>query len=540
MEQKKDIGNDENLNTVNIKKGKFDLVFDINKISDKEKFKLESEQPLEIKKYDKTLTTDTSKETHTSNVENTTDNKTIKKAVAKTPEQKAKTVKSIMQVINVSLFAGAFVCIVGGMIFLERPTVSESENRNLAKFPTFSLSSLMDGSYTSDITTWFDDTVPFRDTFKDISAKFRSILGVDYSGIIVVNVSGNGVGNQDNSIVTTTQTEMTIGTSTPIETISPIETTTVSETTIPSDLIDMEENLEDDNGGLGELSNNIMIYQKRAIPIYYGNFDCGVEYAQYVNNYKSDLGDDVNVYSMVCPTSMSFYWPEQSDVSHGSEEDNIDNINEHLEGVTPINLIPILSQHTDEHIYSRTDHHWQPLGAYYSAEEFCKVAEVPFANLSTYTKHTIENYVGTLYGYSGSIIIKDNPEDFIYYEPSNEYSTEYFDIDNTPQGEGKLLVEATGSSAYLTFMGGDEKITHVTTDTKNGRNLVIIKDSYGNALVPFLTSSFENIYVIDMRHFELNAIDYIKDVNATDVLFAMNTFSATGSNYKKLETIRTQ
>ena len=89
-------------------------------------------------------------------------------------------------------------------------------------------------------------------------------------------------------------------------------------------------------------------------------------------------------------------------------------------------------------------------------------------------------------------------------------------------------------------MGGDEKITHVTTDVKNGRNLVIIKDSYGNALVPFLTSSFENIYVIDMRYFELNAIDYIKDVNATDVLFAMNTFSATGSNYKELETIRTQ
>lgn len=548
MEQKKNSTDLENLNTINVKKGKFDLVFDVNKISDKKRFDLETKELPKVEKSDNTSTNEVSKiESVQTDISSTKDSKKDVKRVKVTPEQKAQRVKNVMQFINVSLYTGVFVCIVGGMIFLQRPTVSESENRNLAKFPSFSTNSLMDGSYTADITNWFDDTVPFRDTFKDISAKFRSVLGLNYDGIVVINVNGNGVANKDttNTTVTTSQTTVTstpsvttIGTSSVTETTTPAVTTAT--TTVPDDLIEMEEDLEDDNGGLGELSNNIMIYQKRAIPIYYGNFDCGIEYAEYVNKYKSDLGDNVNVYSMVCPTSMSFYWPKQSDVSHGSEEDNIANIDEHLKDVTPIDLIPVLSKHTEEHIYSRTDHHWQPLGAYYSAQEFCKVADVPFADLSTYTKHTIENYVGTLYGYSGSIIIKENPEDFVFYAPNNEYSTEYFDIDNTPQGKGELLVEATGSSAYLTFMGGDEKITHVTTDVKNGRNLVIIKDSYGNALVPFLTSSFENIYVIDMRHFELNAIDYIKDVNATDVLFAMNTFSATGSNYKKLEVIRTQ
>lgn len=548
MEQKKNSTDLENLNTINVKKGKFDLVFDVNKISDKKRFDLETKELPKVEKSDNTSTNEVSKiESVQTDISSTKDSKKDVKRVKVTPEQKAQRVKNVMQFINVSLYTGVFVCIVGGMIFLQRPTVSESENRNLAKFPSFSTNSLMDGSYTADITNWFDDTVPFRDTFKDISAKFRSVLGLNYDGIVVINVNGNGVANKDttNTTVTTSQTTVTstpsvttIGTSSVTETTTP--TVTTATTTVPDDLIEMEEDLEDDNGGLGELSNNIMIYQKRAIPIYYGNFDCGIEYAEYVNKYKSDLGDNVNVYSMVCPTSMSFYWPKQSDVSHGSEEDNIANIDEHLKDVTPIDLIPVLSKHTEEHIYSRTDHHWQPLGAYYSAQEFCKVADVPFADLSTYTKHTIENYVGTLYGYSGSIIIKENPEDFVFYAPNNEYSTEYFDIDNTPQGKGELLVEATGSSAYLTFMGGDEKITHVTTDVKNGRNLVIIKDSYGNALVPFLTSSFENIYVIDMRHFELNAIDYIKDVNATDVLFAMNTFSATGSNYKKLEVIRTQ
>ena len=68
----------------------------------------------------------------------------------------------------------------------------------------------------------------------------------------------------------------------------------------------------------------------------------------------------------------------------------------------------------------------------------------------------------------------------------------------------------------------------------------MFKDSYGNAVVPNLTGSFENIYVCDMRYFDLNSIEFIKDVGATDVLFAMNTFSATGGNYTNLENLMNQ
>ena len=65
-------------------------------------------------------------------------------------------------------------------------------------------------------------------------------------------------------------------------------------------------------------------------------------------------------------------------------------------------------------------------------------------------------------------------------------------------------------------------------------------DSYGNALTPYFMDSFEDIYVIDMRYFKPNAISFMKEHNVTDVLFAMNTFSATGPNAKKIEQIRTQ
>jgi hypothetical protein len=50
----------------------------------------------------------------------------------------------------------------------------------------------------------------------------------------------------------------------------------------------------------------------------------------------------------------------------------------------------------------------------------------------------------------------------------------------------------------------------------------VFKDSFGNALIPFLTGSFEEIYVIDIRFFPYNAIDYLTERGVTDVLFANN------------------
>ena len=59
---------------------------------------------------------------------------------------------------------------------------------------------------------------------------------------------------------------------------------------------------------------------------------------------------------------------------------------------------------------------------------------------------------------------------------------------------------------------------------------MIFKDSYGNALLPMLTGSFENIYLCDIRYFDLNAVEFIKNVQATDLLFTMCSFSAAGGN----------
>ena len=74
--------------------------------------------------------------------------------------------------------------------------------------------------------------------------------------------------------------------------------------------------------------------------------------------------------------------------------------------------------------------------------------------------------------------------------------------------------------AYCTFMGGDSKIVKVETNAGTGRKLVILKDSFGNALPPFLFASFDEIHVVDMRYFTHNMVEYVNENGITDILFA--------------------
>ena len=49
-------------------------------------------------------------------------------------------------------------------------------------------------------------------------------------------------------------------------------------------------------------------------------------------------------------------------------------------------MFTALLYHKNEDIYTRTDHHWSQLGAYYASQEFARLADVPFTDLSEYEK----------------------------------------------------------------------------------------------------------------------------------------------------------
>ncbi len=297
------------------------------------------------------------------------------------------------------------------------------------------------------------------------------------------------------------------------------------------------------NNQAGEVSGSILVLDGgRGIMLYGIGYDPGRNYAATVNKYKEELGANVNVFSMVIPTQVTFYLPEEYSDLSDKELPHIEDINEHLNGIIPIDAFAALKDHVGEEIYYRTDHHWTQLGAYYAAKSFAETALVPFDDLSAYEKHEKGGYIGSLYGSSNEHPeIKNNPETFFWYIPKREVTTTYYDTNCENGYEGNYFFEPDdfGSTAEwnLTYMAGDGHIVHVNTGLNTGRRLMILKDSYADSFAPCLFGSFDDIWIVDMRYCDTSAVQLAKDKGITDLLFCSCTFSATADNQYRLEEI---
>ena len=283
----------------------------------------------------------------------------------------------------------------------------------------------------------------------------------------------------------------------------------------------------------------------RAIEPYRGNPDNGNGYAGVINRYKQTF-PHVNVYCMVIPNAVAFYCPDSVQSWTFAERPAINDILSRLSAdVHAVDIYDTLQAHASEPIYSRTDHHWAPLGAYYAARHFAQVGGLDFKDLTAYEPRTIRNYVGSMYTFSRDKAVKDAPEDFVYYVPrDSDFTATHVTYKRQSKKVGRRRwkrfltasepepfsffrpYEDGDGNAYCTFMGGDTNTTSVTTAIRNNRRLLILKDSYGNALPSYLFSSFEEIHVVDCRYFLQNMVDFVNSHAITDILFANNLIHA--------------
>ena len=421
----------------------------------------------------------------------------------------------MMNRLYIFIMALAIASVAFVFAFFPRSVYSPLEKRDLAAFPLFSLDKLRSGQFTAEVSAWFSDSEPFRDKLMAASMRLKSMerISIADEQITFHASAGSNTGKED-----------------------------VDDNTIKGD--GQVKAYNNDNDGTAKIANaGILIVgngpKVRALMVFGGSSRGGVAYANVANEYKKTFGPSVNVYCMVIPTAIEYYCPERAQKATQRQWPTINNIHSHLApDVMAVDVYTSLGQHANEDIYLRTDHHWAPLGAFYAASEFARVAKVPFRQLDSYTRKVVGGFVGSMYGYSQDIAIKNAPEDFVYYVPNSvKYTVTYtnytIDEDYHVTGIGKpyrgpfFYHYRNGSGgAYRTFMGSDAKITRVKTSTDNHRRVLILKDRFRNALPGYLFYSFEEVHVVDTRYFTKNMVDYVNDNNITDILFANNIFNA--------------
>ncbi len=241
-----------------------------------------------------------------------------------------------------------------------------------------------------------------------------------------------------------------------------------------------------------------------------------------------EANPDLKMYFLLAPNAANILSDKLPvAVSTASQNKYMDDFFETVEslGITPIDVRDTFKEaKKDTQLYYRTDHHWTTDGAYLAFGQVDSVMELK--NKVTYTDYAVKNdFRGTLASKSGFVNGMDDAikiylpaEDsegyensVIYYSDTKEKTTQFYQVDSLDTKD-----------AYTVFGGSNHPMYTVRTPLDTDRHLLLIKDSYANSMVPFLSQCFSEIVVVDPRYFYDNIQDIISSESITDVLFLYN------------------
>jgi len=276
-------------------------------------------------------------------------------------------------------------------------------------------------------------------------------------------------------------------------------------------------------GTEGYMSSGILIYNNKGFEMFYGSDSMATAYAETLNDCASQLSG-TKVYSMVIPNHSEFGVPERvrNYYEEASQRENTMAVNNTLSAsITAVDIYDALNLHNNEDIYFDTDTHWAPLGAFYAYEKFCEAAGVTPTTLDSFTK-TSSDFTGYLAYVTSEDVLNNNPDTLDLYDPKYNYTCE-ISHDGQYFEETDSLNSHDESLGYAMYLHGDMGCVRITNhDLSTGRKLLVVKDSYGNAMGPFLGASFDEVHVMDFRYFEGDLPTYCTEHGITDVLFAVN------------------
>jgi hypothetical protein len=446
---------------------------------------------------------------------------------------------------RLSFYSILFILIISllGIINLlnfDKPSVSELENRALKERPALSLENLLSGQYFRDFEEYYSDTFIMRDNFvranRDINDAM-SFLGPDVKIIASYedlqtkqnnneekdnnnkNTVNDSKGNPDNKKDPDNK-ESSGNLIEPSNPNIPGTKETPSLTPEPED----ELITDFDQQSLGFW----MVVDGKVVQLFKFNKEGCEYYSHVLNKFRERLGSDVKIYSLIPPTNGEFMRLKKYEGITDSQNDALHFLKEKLdESITSVNIYDALYKHKDEYIYFRTDHHWTALGAYYAYESFMEArGEEPVA-LDKYEILDLGDFLGSSYQKTLDKSLEKNPDRLTAYKPFTDH--EYIIYNNKKETRADVIDTKYArniTDKYLVFLSsGGANWSVIKTEVNNGKKILVVKDSFGNAFVPFLIPHFEEIYVIDSRFYNKDysgtVDEFVKKNRINEVAFVI-------------------
>lgn len=369
----------------------------------------------------------------------------------------------------------------------------EAENREAAELPELSGETLISGEFASGFDSYVNDNIGFRGQLTALSDDIKSYFGFTPKLVGKVISSTSDIGTDET------------------------------------------------------LETGLMLLNGRVMEMFSKKPEIEEKYAEALNNIRSVLPDNVKMYSMLVPTQLEFAKPIYRN-AQDSQEQCIEDIDSMLSAsITAVDAYGRLKaaeesrpEDSEDGLYFKMDHHWTMDGAYCGYEALMEKTGMNPVDKNDFELKQGEDFYGTLYLKAKSDMEDPEPEKLYYYDVESEGDFElvmrvvYDDGSELEYGQDAPIFDSA-KDGYLFFLGGDQPIIEITNNKiKDGKTIMIIKDSYANALVPWLINNYEKVVLIDPRSFKGSLTKEVERYSPDELAVVNYVFTTTFSDYCEL------
>ncbi len=370
-----------------------------------------------------------------------------------------------VRIIIIIVFIGFFVLISGASLIIKDREFSPNENRYLAETPELSWDNILSGKFQDGLEDYLRDQVCFRDGWITVKTGIQKACGdTDIGGAYV------GKDGYDFEKIT------------------------------PEDVDEKQ------------VDRNI-----KAVEDYF--------------MMASETIDKQKLSFLLVPTS-GFVMQEKlpKNARLFDQAKYIDQVQKAMKDYNFVDVRDTLMDHNDEYIYYKTDHHWTSAGACLAYDVWSERTGGEAETEDGLVKNVVsDKFRGSLYS---KILDADSAYDEIWtYGLQKDDAFGSKDCTVTIDEKQQLdsiyddeMLQKKDKYAY--FLSGNYGQVHIqnqkAASKAKGKNILIIKDSFANSFVPFVTQDYENIYMVDLRYYNGDMKSYLQEHNITDVLVLYN------------------
>jgi hypothetical protein len=394
-----------------------------------------------------------------------------------------------------------------GLCLFMRPGVSRVENRELTPFPQITVQSFLDGDFTEGTSTWYADTFPFRDGLMSLNQKFKGLYGFESD----TQMYGTAAASDEIPTETGAQTEKK----------HPVAPETY-------DSWNLEEDIQ------GQIMQGLYVKDGSVYATYGFTQEAADDYVNAVNGAADKLEGKTQVYSILVPNNSGVLLSEDELAAlGGSNQDQAIRYyyDSYSDKVKSIETMGTLLEHRDEYLFFRTDHHWTSLAAYYIYRNFCQAKEWEPHELSQLAEQDFSPFLGSYYTQLQLESLAADPDTVQAWVPMGTNDMTYTDVDGSTVDWSVIrdVGDWDVGTKYNCFVGGDEPWAEIHNPAiTDGSSCMVVKESYGNAFIPWLVDHYETVYIADFRYTNVNVADFCAKNNVGDLIL-INNISIIGS-----------